>query len=179
LISIDICIDLKQIAGREGVWMRKVLEVVGLGLLAALGWISYQAVYGPNPLPQRIPTHFNVAGQADGWGSPSALWLLPAVAVGLYVLISVVASFPAAFNYPVRVTAASRARLEGLTLRMISWIKVELAGLFLFIQWSIIQSVRMGHGALSVWIVPVFLGLVFATIAIHAIAVYRAARVVR
>jgi hypothetical protein len=101
------------------------------------------------------------------------------VGVGLYLLISVVALFPASFNYPLRVTAASRSRLEGLTLRMISWIKVELAGLFLFIQWSIIQSVRMGHGTLSVGIVPVFLVVVFATIAVHAIAVYRAARVVR
>jgi uncharacterized membrane protein len=136
-------------------------------------------VYGPYPLPQRIPTHFNVGGQPDGWGPPSTLWLLPAVGVGLYLLISVVALFPASFNYPLRVTAASRSRLEGLTLRMISWIKVELAGLFLFIQWSIIQSVRMGHGTLSVGIVPVFLVVVFATIAVHAIAVYRAARVVR
>ena len=29
----------------------------------------------PN-LPARIPTHFNAAGVADGWGSPDTLWVL-------------------------------------------------------------------------------------------------------
>ena len=27
-------------------------------------------------LPERIPTHWNLAGQADGWGSPLGLLLL-------------------------------------------------------------------------------------------------------
>lgn len=27
-------------------------------------------------LPSRIPTHFNMAGQPDGWGSPQTLWML-------------------------------------------------------------------------------------------------------
>ena len=27
-------------------------------------------------LPRFIPTHFNAAGVADGWGSPETLWIL-------------------------------------------------------------------------------------------------------
>jgi len=27
-------------------------------------------------LPERIPTHFNAAGEANGWGSPDSLWVL-------------------------------------------------------------------------------------------------------
>ena len=27
-------------------------------------------------LPRLIPTHFNAAGVADGWGSPDILWVL-------------------------------------------------------------------------------------------------------
>jgi len=59
---------------------------------------------------------------------------------------------------------------------MMAWVKVELVCLFLYIQWSIIQSVRGGRAALSPVIVPIFLVAVFATIAAHAVAVFRAAR---
>lgn len=37
-------------------------------------------------LPQRIPTHFNAAGEPNGWGSPDTLWTL----LGAQVLVSVV-----------------------------------------------------------------------------------------
>jgi uncharacterized membrane protein len=156
--------------------MRKILESVSIATLAALFGISWYALHGPNSLPSRIPTHFNAQGQADGWGSPASLWLLPAVAVALYLVISVVAMFPAAFNLPGRPTGALRARLEAITLKMISWIKAELACLFLFIQWSILQSVRNGQGIMPPLIVPFFLVIVFGTVVAHAVLLFRAAR---
>src|SRR5271166_3446034 len=122
--------------------MRKTPEVIGVGLLGLLAWISYWAINGPNPLPQRIPTHFAASGQPDAWGSQSSLWLLPIVAGAVYLLFTVVSQFPASFNFPVRVTPVNRPRLEALTLQMMSWIKVEVVSLLLFIQWSILQSVR-------------------------------------
>jgi uncharacterized membrane protein len=156
--------------------VRKTLEAIGVVLLALLAGITWNAVDGPNPLPQRIPTHFNAMGEPNAWGSPSALWLLPAVAAFVFLLISLVSLFPAAFNFPVRATPANRSRLVALTIRMLAWIKVELACLFLSIQWTIIESVRGGHAALPPLIVPVFLVAVFGTIGVHAVAVFRAAR---
>ena len=60
--------------------MRKTLEAVGLGALAVLFWDTYRALYGPDPLPDRIPTHFDIAGQPNGWArlprfGCSLLWL--------------------------------------------------------------------------------------------------------
>jgi uncharacterized membrane protein len=156
--------------------MRKTLEVIGLGALGLLAWITYWAIDGPNPLPQRIPTHFTAAGQPNAWGPPSALWLLPIVAAGVYLLISVVSLFPGSFNFPVRSTPANRPRLEALTLQMMSWIKLEMVGLLLFIQWSIIQSVRNGRATLPPVMVPLFLVVVFATAGAHLVAVFRAAK---
>jgi len=37
-------------------------------------------------LPQRIPTHFNAAGEPNGWGSPDTLWTL----LGVQILVSVI-----------------------------------------------------------------------------------------
>ena len=53
--------------------MRKTLEVVGLGMLAVLYWITYAALHGPERLPDRIPTHFDISGQPNAWGSPGFL----------------------------------------------------------------------------------------------------------
>jgi uncharacterized membrane protein len=156
--------------------MRKVLEAICLGLLATLIGVTWSALHGAAALPERIPTHFDASGHPNAWGSPGALWLLPGVAVGLYLLITLVSQFPSAFKFPVRPAPQNRARIETLTLQMLAWVKTELAGLFLYIQWSILQSVRQGNASLNPWFMPVFMVVVFATMILHGVAVFRAAR---
>jgi uncharacterized membrane protein len=155
--------------------MRKNLEIIGLVMLAILCWITWEALYGPDRLPARIPTHFNLAGTPDGWGPPSTLLFLPIVAVVVYSLITVVSLFPSAFNYSVRVTSENRLRLQALSLQMVAWLKFDLACLFTWLQWSIISTVRCGHGRLSPLIVPFFLVVVFGTCIAHIVAMFRTA----
>ncbi len=156
--------------------MRKTFEAISLAGIAVLWWITWIALSGPDPLAARIPTHFNAAGEPNAWGPPDALWLLPAVASGLYLFISLVALFPAAFNFPVRTTPLNRPLLEAITLRMIACLKAELACLFLYIQWAIVASARAGRGTLSPVMMPLFLAVVFANIGWHMVALFRAAR---
>ena len=156
--------------------MRKSLEFVAALALLALAAFTWIALHGSNPLPPRVPTHFGASGQPDAWGSPSSLWILPIAAAALYLLITVVSLFPGSFNFPVRVTPSTRARLEGLALKMIAWIKAELISLFLILQISIVQSVRGRHAALPPLLVPACLVLIFGTIATHMILIIRAAR---
>ncbi len=47
--------------------MRKTLEAISLGALAVLSWIAYSALHGSEPLPKRVPTHFDIAGQPNAW----------------------------------------------------------------------------------------------------------------
>jgi uncharacterized membrane protein len=156
--------------------VRKILETASLAGVAFLVWITWQALNGPDPLPARVPTHFDASGNPNGWGPPGTLWLLPVMAVGLYLLITVVAQFPAAFKYSVRVTEENRARLQALTLRMIAWLKIELIGLFTWIQWSILSSVREERMSLSPAIIPMFLAVVFLTTGWHIVAIVWASR---
>jgi len=39
-------------------------------------------------LPERIPTHWNLAGQADGWGSPLGLLLLFQIMMGFMLILN-------------------------------------------------------------------------------------------
>lgn len=156
--------------------MRKTLEAIALGTLAFLLWITYRALYGPNPLPNRIPTHFNLAGQPDGWGSPSSLLLLPAVAAGLYLLITLAGLLPARFNAPIRATAENRAQLEALSHQMLAWFKMCLVCLFTWIQWSVLDGARRGNARLSPVMILLFLVAVFGGAGWHIMAMIRASR---
>lgn len=156
--------------------MRKTAEILGLIGLAALVLLTGSALWGPHRLPERVPTHFDAAGTPNAWGSPVGMVLLPVVAIGLYVLMTVAARFPAAFNYPVRVTARSRARLEKTTLNMLAWIKAELVWLFAALQWAFVRAAQTGDGSLFPKIVPVFLVVIFGTVGASLVLTVRASR---
>jgi uncharacterized membrane protein len=144
--------------------MRKTMEAVCLGMLAVLYWMTYSILNGANRLPDRIPTHFDISGQPNAWGSPSFLWFQPVVAAGIYLLLTVLGSIRfRRYNLPVAVTEANLPFLQEQTILMVAWIKCELLCLFAYLQWSIIQSARNGAFRLSPLLIPVFLIVVFST----------------
>ena len=156
--------------------MRKMLEIIALLMLLAVWGITAVSVLGSNSLPARIPTHFNVAGQPDGWGTPAMLWMMPGMAAATYLLMSLVARYPSSFNFPMRVHPAARRRLEALGLSMISWLKAEVICLFACIQYKTIEFARSGQGRLSPLFVPSAIVVVFGTILWHMGAMRRGAR---
>lgn len=63
---------------------RKYLGPTMVGLVLAFT----VAVYGS--LPERIPTHFNIRGEADSWSSrPVGAFLLPGIMLGIWLLMNV------------------------------------------------------------------------------------------
>jgi uncharacterized membrane protein len=154
----------------------RILEALSLAALVVLAAETALALFGSTPLPARVPTHFNAAGSPDAWGSASMLWLLPAVAATLYLLMTWVSRHPAAFNFPVRVTPFNRQRLERIALGMIAWLKAELLGFFAFIQGTIVRAARHPDHAISPVPMPLLLVAVFLTVGIHLVAIFRAGR---
>jgi uncharacterized membrane protein len=157
--------------------MRKTLEVVGLGMLGVLYWGTYSALNGSERLPDRIPTHFDISGQPNAWGSPGFLWFLPVVAAGLYMLLTVLGSIRyRRYNLPVAVTEANLPFIQEQTILMVAWIKCEMLCLFVYLQWSIIQSARDGAFRLSPLLIPVFLVVIFSTLGWRLTTMIRGAK---
>lgn len=157
--------------------MRKTMEVAGIVMLAVLCWITFAALNGPEPLPLRIPTHFDISGRPNAWGSPQMLWLLPLIGTGLYALMTVLGSIRfRSFNLPVRVTEANLPFIQDQTAVMVAWIKFEVLGLFVYIQRTIIQGAREGEFHLEPMMIPVFLVVIFATVGWYLSAIIRGAR---
>ncbi|MGA9585140.1 MAG: DUF1648 domain-containing protein [Terracidiphilus sp.] len=157
--------------------MRKTLEILALTILAILYWITYAALNGAERLPDRIPTHFDISGQPNAWGPPGFLWFLPAVAAGLYMLLTVLGSIRyRRYNLPIAVTEANLPSIQEQTIRMVAWIKCEMLCLFAYLQSSIIQSARDGTFRLSPLLIPVFLVVIFSTVGWRLTAIIRGAK---
>jgi uncharacterized membrane protein len=157
--------------------MRKTLEVVGLGMLGVLAWITYAALHGPERLPDRIPTHFDISGQPNAWGPSSFLWFLPLVAAGLYMLLTVLGGIRyRRYNLPVAVTEANLPFVQEQTILMVAWIKCEILCLFVYLQWAIIQCARDGSFRLSPLLIPVSLMVIFSTVGWRLTTMIRGAK---
>jgi uncharacterized membrane protein len=91
--------------------VREMLAWTGLGFAIAVVWYFYSR------LPERIATHFNEAGVANGFGARSTLWMLVGIAVLLYATLSASGNGREA-NNPIRPGLRSMSRRpSSFTLR--------------------------------------------------------------
>jgi immunity protein, SdpI family len=64
------------------------VELVQLAIIAAMFGV---AAWAWPQVPERLPIHWNIRGQVDGWGGKFAgLLLMPLITVGIYALMLVV-----------------------------------------------------------------------------------------
>jgi hypothetical protein len=155
--------------------VRKWLEGIAIIALGVQGWVTYRAFFGAGRLSGRIPTHFDHAGNPNGWGQPSSLLILPMVTLGIYLALTVVSKFPKGFKDPKRVTEENRSRLEQLTLEMVPWLKMELVWLFAWFQWYSIDAARSGNGVLPEFF-PFGIAAVLATAGWYLVGIFHVER---
>jgi uncharacterized membrane protein len=86
--------------------MMKVTRMNALTLAVALLAFALAAWYYPS-LPDPVPTHWNIAGEVDGWtAKPMGVWIFPLITLGLAVVMLVL---PAISPRGFRLDAARRS----------------------------------------------------------------------
>lgn len=122
-------------------------ELIPLFLLALNVYLTL--TYYPS-LPDRIPTHFNLAGLPDSWGGKSSILIQPVVGAAMYVLLTVINVLLAAvkdprwlINLPERRKAAlTGVQVEALRLflnRSLFALKVVMQALFSYMAYITIE----------------------------------------
>lgn len=90
-----------------GTRLHKLLETVSWVILACS---FFTAVFGIFTLPDTIAIHFNIQGEADGYGSPAILFLTPAMMGIVLLIISLCAHFVKPKNWNMAMEVRRRNR---------------------------------------------------------------------
>jgi uncharacterized membrane protein len=150
--------------------LEKLLEVLALGGLlyaAALLYTEWEQ------LPLRIPKHFGISGEPDGWGGKPNLLALLLVGAGLYVLLTILSFFPQLGNYPWEITEENAPRQYRITRSMLSWLKMELVWLFAYLEWCSIQVATGKASGLSPHLLLTVILVLSGTVGYHLVKAYQ------
>ena len=131
-----------------------------------IGWVLVISVWGFTvknyaDLPDTIPTHYNIAGEADGFSGKATILTLPLLATALFIGLTFLNKFPHIFNYPTNITQHNALRQYTNATRMIRYLKLVIVVIFGLIAFKTIQNGNGEANGLGVWFLPLTLGLIF------------------
>lgn len=144
-----------------------------LGLLA-LSWMVAMFIVDVPKLPQIIPTHFGFSGKPDAWGPKSTIYPMLWLSMAMYVGLSILSRFPHIYNYPWPITQENAEAQYRLGRSVMTCMKVASLWLFSYLTWQTIQIARGHSHGFSPWFPLVFVGFMFASLAIFIWKAYQA-----
>ncbi len=97
--------------------IKKVLPILTLGI-----GFSFAIIVGFSNV-EIIPLHINIHGEVDNYGSKWELFILPAIALLIYLLMWWLERNPQLYNFP-NSKQHSRKEQEKIGVELISWLKV-------------------------------------------------------
>jgi uncharacterized membrane protein len=144
-------------------------------MIESAGWSALLILWGLtiffwSRLPETIPTHFNMKGEADGWGSKLFIFFMPALAIVITVTISLVQRKPHAFNYLVKITPENAARQYLLAVRMLRFLKFSISLIFIILTSAIYLSAVSGNGKTAFLAIPAVFVFTFVPMVIYFVA---------
>lgn len=148
----------------------KLIEIFSW-LLFVMMWVI--PIIGYSMLPDTIPTHFNIAGEADNWGNKLSVYILPVIGTLLFILLTVVNRFPHIFNYSVEITEDNALRQYTNATRLIRVLKLVLSVIFNLIAVFTIRSAKGESHGLGLWFLPLTLTLIFVPTIYFIIRMYK------
>ncbi|GMN10901.1 hypothetical protein MTsPCn9_27870 [Croceitalea sp. MTPC9] len=129
-------------------------------ILVALNFILALSFY--SGLPDTIPTHFNLKGEADGFGNKSTLWLVPFFNLITYFGMTMLATKmkPWNYNYPTKVTEKNAPKLYAMSIRMLVWLNLGIAFIFLVISLNSILLAKEVTNFSIGWLIIVLVAVI-------------------
>ncbi|MEB3827919.1 DUF1648 domain-containing protein [Phormidium sp. CCY1219] len=146
---------------------REVVAILGSVCCIAI------ATFYWTQLPDSIPIHFGITGKPDLWGNKLLIVLFPALAVVIYLWMTVIMRFSRQFNYPVAITAENAAKQYQIARDLLSWMKTEIIWMFAWIEWQMVQVAVGRSQTLDILGVFAFVSLILGTTGIYLWQAYR------
>jgi uncharacterized membrane protein len=138
-----------------------ILEALSL---AGLVIMAFMIVKVWAVLPDTIPSHFNAAGQPDGYGGKGSLIMLPLMGLVLYMTFGILRFYPHVYNYPCPITEQNAEFQYRLAIYLLAWMKIEVIWCFLYINAGTIKVAMGQSDGLGPQFIFIMLFAVFGTI---------------
>lgn len=138
--------------------------------LAIAGWMSGLCVVLASwpDLPERLPMHFDLAGDPNRWGPRGELFVLPTIGLVLLVGMNILSRVPHVYNYLVVITEENAPRQYRLAVRLIQSLNILLQSLFAVIAWIVIRA-SQGLSHPGVWLVPALVAATFVLLIVYLV----------
>ena len=107
------------------------------------------AAYYFNQLPERIPIHFNVKGDPDGYGSKNMIWALPILSTVMFLGMWKVSSIPHLYNYQGKITEENAEHQYRMASRMMRVLNLTIMIMFCYMVWISIRVALGNSGGLG------------------------------
>ncbi len=107
--------------------------------------------------PNSVAIHYNALGQADSFGSKWLLLILPLTALLTFIGMTYLNKFPHVFNFPVEVSERNAELLYKTGKRTISFMKMTVCLLILYINISQVSSMIFNRSGINVFIILFFI----------------------
>ena len=131
----------------------------GASISILISIICY-TIFSYSNLPEQIPTHFNIQGEADGFGSRNTIWVIVAISIVLYFFLGWIRQFGHSFNYPVKITEQTKQKQFNNSMQLLIRVRAIIMILFLVLIWFMIDPLRIE--AMNLSMLPIFIiGVLF------------------
>ncbi|MDX5478496.1 MAG: DUF1648 domain-containing protein [Cyclobacteriaceae bacterium] len=147
----------------------KILE--GLGFLALVLLLVLPVYFYPE-LPDRIPKHYDAAGQVTAYGGKGMLWIVPILGLITYATLFFINKVPHIYNYPIEITPENAERQYRMATRMIRTLNVIIVSTFLYSFYGTIQNALGNQVGLGKGFMPFFLIALFGTIVVYLVKAF-------
>ena len=138
-----------------------------LGLVMLIGTPLYLVIRWPS-IPNKLPMHYNFAGEIDRWGGKGEVLFLVVMVWILYLMISLVEHFPSVWNTGVQVTQENRMRVYRTLKYMVKTLKLAMTLVFTFLIFNTVAGTPLPG-----WFTVVYVILIIGDLAFWLIRLYR------
>lgn len=132
-----------------------IILLIGVFIYLFVAWGGF---------PDKIPGHYNAAGEINRMGSKYELLITPVIGWLMYLGVSAIERFPQVWNTGVTVTEENKERVYRVIRNMVSTLKVIMVAVFVYLAINSSLSTP-----LPVWFTPTYIVLIFGTLLLFII----------
>ena len=123
--------------------LERIYNLISIVLLCAS---FVYVIYIQKGLHAEIPIHFGKGGKPNGWGSGKSLFIVPAIAVAMFIFLYIISKRPHWHNIPVEVTEENARFLYPLFKEAMAGFNCVIIIGFSILTWEIVQSAILERG---------------------------------